>query len=631
MVRALCVAAVLVGFTVGCERVEPLTDAGALEPDSGAPDAGLPPLELDFVAVPLPRAAQRLGLLSDGTTLYATSTIGSVAAGTLQSVAVASGDRGATWEVRSVNPPSLAAAFDGGVYALGPQALLRSSDGARTFTVAGALPDGGATATLTVTGDGALWLTSRFAPFSLHRSSDEGASFAALPLPADTTRLTPCTSGSARWAAVRDGTELLASDGVTVDSLGGAFALTGPATCLVTATGTVLVTGDVGSAYRTFRRAAGSTQWVADAADGFYRYAAHGPLLVRALTSGRVDVSGDDGATWTTRVGAAPAGVLIGDVVVAETTVISLTPSGTARLLDGAAAWEHRFDPGLPPGARPIDLSFARESSAAALLVSEDLQRTVYVAEDGVTWKRGRTLPAGAATTLALSPAGDQVFLGALDGTYRVLADAGTEVVIDSRIETLGGTRERNPVRQAVWDRAGGTFIIVTTANDADTDGSVWQLNPDTGARDWVERRPLMTTTAPAVRRGGYHALAMASDGPGLTRSMVVAMRSNVSANSYLNYLFTWQPVFDASGWWLQDTPPVGLVPATSASINGAWGGGLAVAWPGGQLQVGPLAGALREVRLPANSGDALAVRFSRDRRLWVLTEGGLWRSREPL
>lgn len=608
-------------------------DGGA---DAGGPDASLPPLELTFEKVNLPTPPQRSGLVSDGTTLYAVSTIGSLAQGTFRVTVAASTDEGDTFGVRSLTAVNaLAAAADGGVYAVTSQQVLRSDDGARTFAPL-TLPAGlslAQTPSLTVTADDALWVTSRGSAPALARSMDRGATFTELTVPAGTTRLEPCSTESGAFVAVRNGDEAFAADGGSLESLGAFASVSGPVTCHVTATGTVLATVSTGNAYEAWRLPAGGTAWSIEASAGFFRFVGGGDRVYRWLNSGRLEVSTDDGATWAPRAGALPNGVVLVDVVRAGTTLVSLVPGGLAKLPASASAWEVRFTPGLPLAPDVVDLAFAVDNAGLALLLNDNVQRTVYVAEDGTTWRRGRTLPQGAATALALHPDGTQVFLGALDGTYRVLADAGTETVIDSRIETAAGQRDTNPIQQAYWGRAQGSFIFVTTANASDTAGSVWQLNPDNGVRDWEERRPFSTTTAPAVRPGGYHALAVAAEAPppALTRSLFVTMRSNVSANSFLNYLFTRQPLFGSNAWWLQDEPPVGFTAARAASVNGPWGEGLAVLWPENQLWVGRLPNLLRRVPLPQGYGDLRVVRFGKDGRLWLGGSMGLWRTSTPV
>jgi hypothetical protein len=604
--------------------------------DAGGLDASLPPLELTFEKVNLPAVAQRNGLVSDGTTLYAISSIGSLAQGTFQVTLAASTDEGATFQVRSLTPANqLTAAADGGVYAVVSQELRRSDDGARTFapvtlpaSLSLALPP-----TLTVTADDALWVTSRGTTPALVRSVDRGATFTELTVPTGTTRLEPCSTETSGYVAVRNGDEPFAADGGSLESLGAFASVAGPVACHVTATGSVLATVSTGNAYEAWRLPAGGTAWEGSASPGFFRFVGGGSRVYRWLNNGRVDESTDDGATWTTRVGAAPEGAVLEGVVRAGTTLVSLIPGGLVRLPAGASAWEVLRTPGLPIALDVVDLAFAADNAAMALLLNDNVQRTVYVAEDGMTWRRGRTLVQGAATALALHPDGTQVFLGAVDGTYRVLADAGTETFIDSRIETAAGVRDPNPIQQAVWGRAQGTFIFVTTANASDTAGSVWQLNPDNGVRDWEERRPFSTTTAAAVRPGGYYALAVAAEAPppALTRSLFTTMRSNVSANSFLNYLFTRQPVFGSNAWWLQDAPPVGFTAARAASVNGAWGEGLAVLWPENQLWVGRLPNLLRRVPVSQGFGDLRVVRFGKDGRLWLGGSGGLWRTSTPV
>lgn len=620
---------VSLGLVSACSAPMMTSDAGMDAGVAVAPDASLPVLPLNFAQVTLPTTTSRVLLASDGTTLYSMGTVGNVAMGTLRSVLSVSEDEGRTWLTRGpLAANALGPVPDGGLWALESQRLLLSTDRGVTFSEVPRPSFATASARLSVTSDGAAWLIegTRVARF-------DGASFVELTVP-PSTRLEPCESAGAHLVLLRDGNELLtlsANGDSRVLSLG---SVNGPVACTELASGTLVATVGVTGANEGLRWPADGGSLERGAVAGFFRYATSGSRHARWLTNGRVDVSTDDGATWTTAVSSAPTGVVIPNLAPAGTTFVSVPTGFTARLPLGAPQWELLVEPGVPVAARVIDLAFAVEAPSAAMLVDDNLQRTVYVTRDGSSWRRGVTLNAGAATAIALSPDGDQVVFGALDGTYRVYADAGTTPFIDSRIETAAGLRETNAVQQLVWDRAqGGSFILATAANASDTAGSVWQLNPDTGARDWVELRPTSTTTAAAVRPGGYHAVCVAAEAPppALTRSLVVGMRSNVSTNSFLNFLFTRQPALGSNASWLQDAPPVGFAAAISAGCAVEWGTGLAVLWPERRLWVGRFADRLREVPLGQEVGEPKVVRFDRSGRLWLGTSTGLWRTAAPV
>lgn len=601
-------------------------DAGAA--DAGLPDAALPPLVMQFVEVPLPAPALRLSLVSDGLTLFSHGT----RQGTSQSVIFASDDEGRTWAARANSSATpLAAAPDAGLYLLEPTRLLRSIDGARTFTTIAtpASIDLAASPFVSVTRDGSLWLSARNPPLSVERS-DDGSTFATVPLPPGTTRFTPCRTDGDRLVGVRNGDELIASEDAGFVSLASLGAVNGrPVRCIELPTGTVLAVSDLGNAREFVRVGSGPIERTT--ASGLFDFVQGGGEVFRVLTDGRVETSTDDGMTWLPRVASAPTGVAINDLAFVGSTLVALAPGQTLRLPAGATSWEPVIDPGVTGSL--IDLSFSVSAPSAAILTADATQRTVFVTADGVTWTRGATMVAGLANAMAMSPDGTQLVLGSIAGTYRVLGDAGTSVVIDDRLETAAGLRDTNPIRALVWESAqGGTFVIASTANDADTTGSLWQWNPGPGSRVWEERRPFMTTTAAAVRNGGYHGVCVAAEAPppALTRSLVVSMRSFVSTNSSLGYLFTRQPALGSNESWLQDTPPVAVRAPLSVSCNGEWGHGLAVLWPERRLWVGRFANELREVPLPGGMPEPRAARFDRSGYLWLVA-GGLWRSTAPL
>lgn len=613
------VLASLALFLFACPETPSGTDGGLDAGLDGGTDAGpLPPLTLEFEQVSLPAQQLRIGLESDGMTLFSLTTRG----------IEASDDLGSAWAVRSTTPANALIPGPGVLYALTSQALLRSVDGARTFTdvtLPAETPASGAPQ-VTVTSDGALWLTTRNGTLAVARSDDGGTSFAPVPVPMGATRLAACRSLHTSFVAVQDGDTVVRSDdGTGFTALG---PIASPEGCLVTATGAVLVSGRDTTPYE-LRLAPGATTWDRTELTSTVRYAAQGSALVQWTVDGRIAESSDDGVTWSPRSATAPTGFSVNDLVLAQGTVVARSNQGIALLPPGATAWQVLVEPGVPLFLRVVDLAFASQSPASALLLEDNVQRTLYLAEDGVTWKRGITFDVADSQTIALSPEGGRVFFGRTNGLYTLVADAGTEVTHVDTIHTAAGLVERNTVQQAAWGAdPSGSYVMVSTADDSDTAGSVWLFDAESPSFTWVERRPFRTTTAAGLRVGGYHALGIR----GLTaepgRELVTGLRSFVSTNSYVNWLLTWPALFDANRDWTQDAPPVAPKAPLTASFQAANGRLLAVLWPDNRLWVGPNAAQLREVPLPMGLPEVRVARFGHDDRLYLGTAGGLWRSK---
>lgn len=620
----------------GCELfgVEGV-DGGS--PDAATGDAGgspvmdggrvLEPLALDFIQVFLAVAPERRGLVTDGTTLYAAGSTGSPFAGTFQGAVVASEDEGRTWTLRGGGDFSgMAALADGGLFATNSAGLFRSLDGARSFTAVPLPPSIPPTLPLAplTSADGALWLVSGRAggPFALARSTDLGVTFSSLSLPSGTTRLWPCLMLGDRFAAVREGNEVLTSTGGALESLPSLGTVSGLAFCVVTRAGTVLVTADVGSAWNALRLPAGASSWERSVAKGAWRFAGAGDTVLRWLTDGSLEASTDDGVTWTPRGGTLPLGTGIESAVLQGSTAVSLSGATTSRLAAGATSWDLVTSPGLPVVPRVVDLSFSGDGPGRALLLEDNIYRTLYVSEDGFTWRRGRTLPQGASTALAISPPGDRVVLGSVDGSYRVFADAGTTMVAEDQIQNLAGTKVFDPIVQLAWSGdATNQVVFAALATAQDTRGALWS---------WVGAGNTWNDKSPLARPGGFHALATTSR-PGVGHALIVSHRSSVGGAA-LHSLWTALNAWESAPQWLQGRPPAGLAGPLTASCNGVCiGGALALLWPDNLLRVGASADALREVPLPDGIGAVRVARFDPAGNLWLGTASGLWRSRAPV
>lgn len=587
-----------------------------------AADGGLKPLPLEFTQVIPPAQASRLGLLSDGTTIYARGTSG---------IEVTT-DVGRSWQRRGAAPQDGQMALSGTetVWVLGTSGLYRSDDGARTFSTL-ALPSGLTTSSnplLHVGSDGVVWISTQEVTPRLFRSADQGASFQPVTLPADTTVLRVCKAKGAGFVAARSAKELVRWDGTALVKLAD---ITNPGSCLLTAAGTVLALGrDTNDFMLRIPQGAAAPERLPGISTAFFIPA--GAELIRLLTGGRVERSSDDGATWTPQVTTTPEGFAINEAVATGSTLLAVTTVGLSELLSTATAWSTFENPGLPPYLRVVDLSFATASPAMALLLDDNVQRTVFVARDGVTWKRGMTLVKAQANCIALSPSGDRLFVGGIGGRWRLLTDDGSVQAREDGLGNGAGLTDVNPIQQATWQGdPTGSFVMLTTASASDTEGNVLSRDMEASLAYWRFHTPRSTTTAAAVRPGGYHALAMGIQQPGNLRRLLVSFRTFISTNAWNTDLMTWNQVFDSQGgFWVRDTPPIAFTAAISASVTDK-AGGIAMLWSDRRLRVGPFPFALREVPLSGEFGEPSVVRFDAQGRLWVGTNGGLFHTATPV
>jgi hypothetical protein len=603
-----------------CES-QPMPDAGA-QPDAGGPapvdaGSGLEPLPLDFMAFSPPARRQHLGLVSTGGTVYD----GSGAA-----IEVTT-DVGRTWQTRGARSGQVALVGASTVYVLSQTTLSRSDDGALTFTdlplPAAAM---GTVPLLATTTDGTVWLTLQASPPLLYRSTDRGASFQQVALPQGTTVIRTCPSSHDTFVALRNATEVVRFDGAGLVSLG---AVSNPAFCVVTRTGTVLVSARDTGPFQ-LRVPAGGTTLERQPLRGPSAYVVHGADVVRTLTDGSTERSSDDGVTWTTQVSAPVNGFAINAVVPAGTSLLASSTLGLVELAQGASAWAVVEDLGLPGFLRVVDLSLSRQTPARAVLLDDNTQRTIFVSHDGAAWVRGVTLSPAEARAIAVSPTGDKVFVGGSAGAWRLLGADG-KTPLSSGTLTNGVRTETNPIQQAAWEGDGSGLVVVTTANDSDSAGEVLSLDPTTPLLYWSFHTPSSTNLQTSWRPGGYRAVAVSPGGGTLNRRLFTSFRSLVSANGWSTSQLVWNRAFESQGFWEEYEGPVTATAALAASYSATGNGPLAVLFSEGRLRVGTTLLGLREVPTDTRFVNARVARFGADGRLWVGGPGGLFVTRAPV
>lgn len=618
-VLLLCFAVLL----AGCELFTVPPDAGSAA-DSGSPmpavDAGngLEPLAVNFDPYNPPTRRQHLGLVSDGTTIYD---------GSGSTIEVTT-DLGRTWQARAAKSGQLALVAPSTVYVLGNGRLARSDDGAVTFTEL-TLPPAASSAVplLTTTTDGTVWLTVQSVMPELYRSTDRGSSFQQVTVPQGTTVLRTCPSADGTFVALRNASEVVRFDGTQLVSLG---AVSNASFCVVTSAGTVLVSARDTEPFQ-LRFPIGGAMPERQSIRGAHTYLLHGNEVVRTLTDGRADRSSDDGVTWTPQVSAPVNGFGLNAAVPAGTRLLGNSTWGLVELTPGANAWSIVEDLGIPSFLRVVDLSFARRTAARALLLDDNLQRTLFISADGVSWVRGVTLSPAEARVIALSPMGDRLFVAGNNGSWRILgADAKTLLTMGTLTDGAGRA-EVNPVQQALWDGdSTGSLIVISTANDVDSAGEVLSLDPSSTFQYWSFHTPKETNLQTGWRPGGYHALAISPSGGTLNRRLFTSFRSLLSTNGWSTSQLVWNRAFEAQAFWEEYEGPIAAA-ALSASYSTTGNGPLAVLWSEGRLRVSTTLLGMHEVPTGNQLANATVARFSADGRLWVGGPGGLFFSRAPV
>lgn len=611
----------LLTFTLlllGCDELTPpLMDAGPDDKSQQLPP--LDPISIAFEPVTFPQAPMRTQLVAHDGALLSVSTQG----------VDRSDDHGASWtRVSGSFPEDLTSDGRGALWARTSAALLRSDDGGATFQERPLPADLAAAGRLFITRDGAVWLLSQAAPFLLARSTDGGATFApALAL--EGAALAACAPLGDAIAFLIDGATLVRVRDTEVEVLG---AVSGAASCATTPGGAVLVSGYDTSTYE-LRFIDALTAPVRTETSQRWRYQTAGDALVRYGFGGAVELSADDGVSFTAREAAAPDNMTVSVLVAIADAFIALTTLGPAALEGEASTWVVHAQAGLPPFVSVRALSFARESPGIALLVDDNIQRTLFVALDGVTFVRGQGFAQAEANAVALHPRDDRVVVAGIYGSYRILGDGGRTVLRAGQINTIAGEVDVDPIREVLWEPdPAGSVVLAGTATDDDTRGRLWQLDGEADDNTWRSLTPARTATSAALRPGGFHALAASHFEPGQNRALTLSHRSFVSAGSFTTKVLMQSQLFNNNSDWVEADAPVGFTPALSASYAHNWLDGVAMLWSENRLRYGRTGDRLHEVILdPPGLPELRVVRFAPDGRLWLGTANGVWRSTAPL
>lgn len=218
-----------------------------------------------------------------------------------------------------------------------------------------------------------------------------------------------------------------------------------------------------------YRSDNGGSTWITQSPTAVTYVAVFGtqPATVAAVTSGALEFSNDDGATFTTR--ALPAGASNGRLFLASTSELLLVanPAGVYRSLDGGQTWAPANS-----GLRGISISALFAPSSGVLVLSTGLgyHRST---DGGQTWTPVTGLPAGKAVSMA-------ELLGALyavgnNGVYRS-SDTGQSwsllpgTPVGLVALTRGGTALYGAGRA---DVGGGSIQEVVMQS---SDGSTWTV-----------------------------------------------------------------------------------------------------------------------------------------------------------
>lgn len=616
----LLVCWLLVG---GCGAAQTETqDTGGSEPSAhttSTPTAAppLPDLAVTFVPANPPAPPLYLNPTALGAQLFAATPQG----------LSRSDDYGVSFSPVSSTPGSLLAIDSSGVlYAGSGLGLFRSQDAAKNFDSL-SLPSGFQVANLLLSGDDAVWLLSQDSPPRLVRSLDQGVQFDEVALP-EGQFLKPCRSLTDHLVFVADGTLVrVAADGTTNIT----SELPPVLDCVVLPSGTILVSG-TDTPPSELRFPLGDAPPERRETDSLATYLATPKRLLRSIPGGDLEESFDDGVTFERLAIERDPEVSVSSITIAEGALVGLTPRGSARLLEGQSVWQETVYPGVPGGA-VRDLAFAKGSERRALLVDTNTQRTLFVTEDGVDWVAGAVLRQAEATCIAIHPTDGRVVVGGVSGQYRIFdADGKTLLHIDP-ISSAGGAIETNDVLQIVWEPdPAGSVIIASTGDATDTNGNLWQLDGEADHYAWDLLTPYSTAESPALRRGSYRALAVSDVGPNGHRALTTALRSFVTTATFTSQLLTQPRLFDSGSSWNEAEPPVLASPILAATYAGPYDAGVALLFSENRIAFGPFISRLHSV--PITSGNMPSIellRFDAGGRLWLGTQGGLYRSSQPL
>lgn len=597
---------------------EGLSDASVLTDGSTSADAGSLVLDVAFEsALPglvLPRAGLTRG---EGDELFSFRS----------GVVARSADRGRTWDERAEIAAFNFAYGDGKLYAGGSTSLFRSGDGAETFeTLANPAETVGAGAWSVRVAAGALWVNWTGSPLRLFRSTDGGDSFAEVALPAGTTEARyPRTSGDALLALFNGTIAARTTDGASWETLG---TYDRAVTAYETRAGTLLlgIQDEQGSA--VMRSGDDGASWQRSPSVTFYDYDERPDGTLVRVGSSLVDESTDEGVTWTPRVASYPE-FSVHEFVAFDEELVGVSVESLARLAHDAAQWTFDEEAGLPHPAvgRFRDIAFSETGRVA--LVGE---RRVFVSDDdGVIFRRGfdahDSLEVGELTSIGIRPDGERIFVGSTNARFVLLEG-------DGETRVLGGTiagRAGETIHQVRWVPSGREpGLYVTTGNDENTSGMVFQAQSREDTVRFNQINPLVVPSAPnSIRGAGYFGFDIARH-DGTTIVAFVGILQWAATNYSAPHLYE-NLDFPNTSTWRSITRPVAFGQPLTISVSGEYGEPVAFLYPNDRLFVGSFASHVTEVRTTDLLGDLLSAKFAPDGKLWVVTTQGLYRSTTSL
>jgi hypothetical protein len=283
---------------------------------------------------------------------------------------------------------------------------------------------------------------------------------------------------------------------------------------------------------------------------------------------------------------------------------------------------------GFPDYADVVDLAIA-EDGRMAMLSGESNDVRLHVQDSAGAWHKGPLFSQAEARALAIRPEGDLVFVGGAGGRYVLLDHDGTRVRESGVIQSEFGEVDTNAITSASWSHAFLTDVItVGTAEEFDTEGNLWFWTGPAEHVRWVKVTPESTSDSIAVRPGGYHAVATASnptDGP----RVLLTMRSWYGTNAWMSNTFgtanlgangdaLWQEV---DSYW-SDLPLATLFPPEGYAEMVLWPEGRLYAREGWNLPFVEVEGVPREASI---------ARYDPSGRIWIAAYGKLSHTDAPV
>lgn len=607
----------LLALALACDPAAPDTDTqdtAGTDTDTGT----LGPIALDFVDATFAAPPARYGLATDGAVLYALR-----ADGLALNV---SEDLGRTWHFEG-DVPGMLVYGAGKVYSLGATGVVRVLDGG-TRTEPVGLPDGVAPSdlrALQVDGEGTLWATRNDGAVTMWWSADDGASWSSAPLPGETTWVFTCRVAAGPLVLVREDTDVLRWNGEGFDVVGAASEVND---CFVSDQGSIFV--EAGLIPEQLRLPAGSSAWETSPLPGYVVYQQVGQRVARVQNNSVVETSTDDGATFAPLTAARPGHtvhtlVALGDDLVA---LDAATPGGqgVARLRADTTQWDEVAIAGLPLYPRVRELAFA-DDGRMAMLYLDDQRVAVYAQDAAGVWYRGLDFTQAEAVALAISPDGERLAVGGAEGRVQLLGDVGTTPLWSGRMTTAGGFTEPDPITSLAWVRtAGEPVLLAATANEQDSAGNLWRGVDASDHLDWDVRTPVSSTASITLRPGGYHGLGAVNSGGHVTAS--AQLRSWYTTNGWMASVLGGDVLTTQQGWWEETSVwPSALLSTTISPVDHSY----VRLWPEASLQLNQPGFPPRQVQVTLPRDGVERARFDAEGRLWVVGNGLLVHTPEPV